>query len=97
MMRSLGFEPRLIRMLFVGEAITLTLCGWLFGTLAAYGMVFAMVHSRAGGPFAVLLKIPASTLAVSLPLAGLVGLFSAAIPSYRVSRINIVQGLRHIG
>jgi putative ABC transport system permease protein len=97
MMRSLGFEPRSIQMLFVGEAVTLTLCGWLFGTLAAYGMVFSMVHSRAGGPFAVLLKIPVSTLFVSLPLAGLVGLFSAAIPSYRVSRVNIVQGLRHIG
>jgi len=45
----------------------------------------------------VLLKIPPSTLAVSLPVAGLVGLLSAAYPSYRISRINIVQGLRHIG
>jgi putative ABC transport system permease protein len=97
MMRSLGFQPRLIQALFVGETVTLTLCGWLFGTLAAYGMTYAMVHGRAGGPFAVLLKIPASTLAVSLPVAGLVGVLSAAIPSYRISRINIVQGLRHIG
>ena len=97
MMRSLGFEPRLIQMLFIGETGTLSLSGWLLGTLAAYGMVFAMVHSRAGGPFAVLLKIPASTLAVSLPMAVLVSFFSAAIPSYRISRINIVQGLRHIG
>jgi putative ABC transport system permease protein len=97
MMLSLGFEARLVRILFAGEAVTLTLSGWLFGTLAAYGMIYAMVHTRAGGPFAVLLKIPPSTLAVSLPVAGLVGLLSAAYPSYRVSRINIVQGLRHIG
>jgi putative ABC transport system permease protein len=97
MMLSLGFESRLVRILFAGEAVTLTLSGWLFGTLAAYGMIYAMVHTRAGGPFAVLLKIPPSTLAVSLPVAGLVGLLSAAYPCYRVSRINIVQGLRHIG
>jgi putative ABC transport system permease protein len=97
MMLSLGFEARLVRILFAGEAVTLTLSGWSFGTLAAYGMIYAMVHTRAGGPFAVLLKIPPSTLVVSLPVAGLVGLLSAAYPSYRVSRINIVQGLRHIG
>jgi putative ABC transport system permease protein len=97
MILSLGFEPGLIRMLFVGETVILTVSGWLFGTLAAYGMIYAMVHSRAGGPFAVLLKIPPSTLAVSLPVAGLVGLLSAAFPSYQVLRINIVQGLRHIG
>jgi putative ABC transport system permease protein len=97
MMRSLGFEPRLIQALFAGEAVTLTVGGWLFGTLTAYGLIYAMVHSRAAGNFAVLLKIPPSTLAGSLPLAGLVGLLSAVVPAYRVSQINIVQGLRYIG
>lgn len=97
MMRSLGFPPRLLQMLFVGETMTLTVCGWLCGTGVAYGLVFALVHSSTGGPFAVLLKIPASTLAVSLPLALLVAVMSAAVPSYRASRINIVQGLRHVG
>jgi putative ABC transport system permease protein len=97
MMRSLGFAPRLLRMLFLGEAATLTVSGWLLGTLAAYGLVFVMVHSRTAGDFAVLLKIPITTLVVSLPVAGLVAVVSAAIPAYRVSHINIVQGLRHIG
>jgi len=96
-MRSLGFAPRLLRILFVGETLTLAVCGWLFGTLGAYGLVFALVHSRAAGDFAVLLKIPFTTLAVSLPVAGFVALVSGAIPSYRASRIDIVQGLRHVG
>ena len=97
MMRSLGFTPRLVRILFFAEAATLTVSGWLFGTLAAYGLVFALAHARAAGPFAVLLKIPLTTLVVSLPVAGLVALLSAAVPSYRASRVNIVQGLRHVG
>ena len=97
MMRSLGFAPRVVRLLFLGEAMTLSVCAWLFGTVAAYGLVFALVHSRTGGPFAVLLKIPLTTLAVSLPIAGLVAVMSAAAPSYRASRVNIVEGLRHIG
>ena len=97
MMRSLGFAPWLLQALFLGETLTLAMCSWFLGTLAAYGIVFALVHSRAAGPFAVLLKIPVTTLAVSLPVAVLVGMLSAAIPAYRASRINIVQGLRHVG
>ena len=96
-MRSLGFEPNLLQLLFVAESATLTLSGWLFGTVAAYGLVFAIVHARAAGPFAVLLKIPLTTLAVSFPVAALVAVISAGIPSFRAARINIVQGLRHIG
>lgn len=97
MMRSLGFAPRLLQVLFLGETTMLAVCGWMFGTLLAYGLVFVMVHSRNAGPFAVLLKIPVTTLAVSLPIAGLVGVISSAVPAYRASRVNIVQGLRHIG
>ena len=97
MMRSLGFAPRLLQALFLGETITLAVCAWFLGTLAAYVLVFALVHARAAGPFAVLLKIPATTLAVSLPLVAFVGVVSAWIPAYRSSRINIVEGLRYVG
>ncbi len=97
MMRSLGFAPRLLQWLFLGETAALVLSGWAFGTLAAYGLVFALVHLPAAGYFAVLLKIPATTLAVSLPVAGLVAVLSSAFPSYGASHVNIVQGLRHAG
>lgn len=67
MLRSLGFTSMVVQGLFIGEVATVTLFAWLFGTLGAYGLVFAIVHTRAAGPFAVLLKIPLTTLAVSLP------------------------------
>jgi putative ABC transport system permease protein len=97
MMRSMGFAPRVLQALFVGETATLTFCAWAFGTLGAYGLVFAIVHSAAAGPLSVLLKIPVTTLAVSLLVAGFVAVVSAAVPAYRASRISIVQGLRHVG
>lgn len=97
MMRSLGFTPRLVQMLLVAETVTIAVSSWIFGTLAAYGLVFTLVHSRTAGAFAVLLKIPATTLAVSLPVAGFVGIASAVIPAHRASHVNIVQGLRHVG
>jgi putative ABC transport system permease protein len=96
-LRSLGFAPGVLQMLFFGETFMLTVCGWLFGTFAAYALVFALVHSRTAGDFAVLLKIPLTTLVISLPVAGFVAIASAVIPSYRASHIDIVQGLRHVG
>jgi putative ABC transport system permease protein len=97
MMRSLGFAPHLLQLLFLGETMTLIVCGWILGTFLSYGLVLAMVHSRNAGPFAVLLKVPLTTLAVSFPLAAVVAVISATVPAYRASRGNIVQGLRHIG
>jgi putative ABC transport system permease protein len=94
-LRTLGFMPRAILVLFVGEAVLLCVAGWLLASLAAYGLVHGATHS--GGPLAVFLKINVLTLAVSLPVAAVVGFLSAVFPAYSVSHMNIVQGLRHIG
>lgn len=97
MMRSLGFAPGLVQMLLLGETLTLSASSWLLGTIGAYGLVFALAHAPAAGPFAVLLKIPFTTLAVSLPVAAGVAVISSVIPSHQASHINIVEGLRHVG
>ena len=94
-LRTLGFMPRAILVLFVGEAVLLCVAGWFLASLAAYGLVHGATHS--GGPLAVFLKINVLTLAVSLPVAAVVGFLSAVFPAYSVSHMNIVQGLRHIG
>jgi len=94
-LRALGFMPGTILALFVGEAMLLCVAGWLLASLAAYGLVHGATHS--GGPLAVFLKIKVLTLAVSLPVAAVVGFLSAVLPAHRVSHMNIVQGLRHIG
>jgi ABC-type antimicrobial peptide transport system permease subunit len=36
-------------------------------------------------------------MAVALLVAASVGFFSACLPAYNASRMNIVEGLRHIG
>ena len=97
LLRTFGFTHSLILMLFVGESLTLCLAGWLAASLGAYGLLYAIAHSGAGGAFAVLLKMRLTTGAVSLLVVGFVGFLSAVIPAHRVSTTNIVQGLRHIG
>lgn len=96
-MRSLGFEPWHVLSLFTGEAVALCLAAWTVAVVAAYGMVYAVAHASSAGPFAVLLKLRPATIGLSLAASALAGLLSALLPSYRVSRTNIVQGLRHLG
>jgi len=94
-LRAMGFMPNMIIALFVGEAVTLCLLGWLLAGIAAHGLVHMIVHLNA--PLAIFVKIKAITLAASFALALAVGVLSAIIPSYRISHVSIVQGLRHIG
>jgi ABC-type antimicrobial peptide transport system permease subunit len=43
------------------------------------------------------LRMTPQIFSTALLASGLVGLMSAALPSYHASQINIVDGLRHIG
>ncbi len=71
MMRSLGFAPRLLRALFLAETVTLAVCAWFFGTLAAYGLHISLSFMRALlDLLQCCMKIPLTTLVVSLPIAG---------------------------
>jgi ABC-type antimicrobial peptide transport system permease subunit len=36
-------------------------------------------------------------LLFAMMVAGIVGFLSAVVPSYHASKVNIVEGLRHIG
>ena len=59
-------------------------------------MVFGLTHSPQFFSFFPLKVTPGIGL-VALLASGVVGLLSAALPSYNASKVNIVDGLRHIG
>src|SRR5438128_10913273 len=86
LLRTFGFTYSLILMLFVGESLTLCLAGWLAASLGAYGLLYAIAHSGAGGAFAVLLRMRLTTGSVSLLVVGFVGFRSRVIPAHRLPR-----------
>jgi ABC-type antimicrobial peptide transport system permease subunit len=43
------------------------------------------------------MKVTPITILVALLIAAVVGFASSFIPSYNAARVNIVDGLRHIG
>jgi putative ABC transport system permease protein len=95
-LKTLGFTRRGVLGLFVSEAVALSLGGGLIGAGLGWVLVFIITHSKQFVSFFPL-KVTPEIAVVALLASGVVGLLSAALPSYHASQINIVDGLRHIG
>lgn len=97
LLRTLGFTQGRVLSLFVLEAVALAVAGGVVGIMAAAGVIRVLTHSQVaiGVPADMRVTLPAVVL--STIVAGTVGLVSGYIPAYGASRINIVEGLRHIG
>jgi putative ABC transport system permease protein len=96
LLKTLGFTRQTVLGLFIGEAMALALAGGLIGTGFGYLLVYGLTHSPQFFSF-FNLKVTAGIWLTAMLASGAVGLVSAFIPSYHASRVNIVDGLRHIG
>jgi putative ABC transport system permease protein len=94
-LKTLGFTKRGVLGLFVSEAVALALAGGLVGASLGALMVFGFGHAVQLTFFP--LRMTPEIWGISLLTSAMVGLLSAAVPSYHASQINIVDGLRHIG
>jgi putative ABC transport system permease protein len=94
-LKTLGFTRRGVLGLFVSEAVALALAGGVLGASLAGLMVFGFSHMVQLTFFP--LRMTPEIWGLALLTSGVVGLLSAALPSYHASQINIVDGLRHIG
>ncbi len=96
-LKTLGFTRQMILKLYIGEAVLVALAGGVIGCLLAVGLVNAISNAPGMGLLFSGVAVKASTLLVALIVAGMVGLFSAILPAYHAARLDIVEGLRHIG
>jgi putative ABC transport system permease protein len=96
-LKTLGFTGGNVLSLFVGEAVALSLAGGTLGILAAAGLIHLFSHSPVGIGISNGLTVTIPTMVVGLMVAASVGFLSACLPAYNASRLNIVEGLRHIG
>jgi putative ABC transport system permease protein len=95
-LKTLGFTRQSVLGLFVSEAVALALAGGMIGVGLAYLLIYAVTHSPQFFSF-YNLKVTLGMWVAALFVSGLVGLISSLLPSYHASKVNIVEGLRHIG
>ncbi|MGH9513927.1 MAG: ABC transporter permease [Terriglobales bacterium] len=93
-LKTLGFTRKRILGLFIGEAVSLSLIGGFIGSMLCY---LAVTGMAAQGGYFTGMKVTPLTIGAALLIAAVVGFCSSIVPSYHAAKVNIVEGLRHIG
>ena len=93
-LKALGFGPGFIVRLIFGESLMIALIGGVAGLLLTLPMAAAFVS--AAGTLFPFFQVSPLTQTLQLLAALVVGLVAAAWPAWRMSRISIVNGLRHV-
>ena len=94
-LKALGFSPGFVVRLLFGESLLIAAIGGVAGLLLTIPMAAAF-RSAVGTLFPVF-QVSTLTMALQLAAALGVGTVAAAWPAWRMSRIDIVAGLRHVG
>jgi putative ABC transport system permease protein len=99
-LRAIGFLPHHVITFVLGEAVVIGLIGGGLGLLLAYPLVEQgmgrFIEENMGSWFPYF-RI-ADTTAIAAPLLAIaLALVAAAIPAYRASKQNVVDGLRRVG
>lgn len=96
-LKTLGFTQQKVLSIFVSESVALALAGGVLGILVAIPLITALTHGFIGVGIPLDMKVKLPTAGLALLAALILGLVSGYLPAYRASRLNIVEGLRHIG
>src|SRR5260370_13411337 len=96
-LKTLGFTAQSILRLYVGEAVTVALAGGLLGCLLAVGLVAVFAHAPGIGVLFLWVEIAIPTFFLAVVCTSVRGLLSAIVPAYHAAKLDIVEGLRHIG
>ena len=94
-LKALGFPPAFVVRLLFGESLLIAGIGGGLGLAAT--LPLAAAFGKAVGTVLPTMHVSELTMALQLAAAAVVGAVAAAWPAWRMSRIDIVQGLRHVG
>lgn len=97
LLKTLGFTRQGLLSIFVSESVALALAGGVIGVAVAIPVITGITHRFIGLGIPLNMKVNGITAGISLLVAVVLGIVSGSLPAYRASRMNIVDGLRHIG
>jgi putative ABC transport system permease protein len=96
-LKTLGFTRRRVLSMFVGESVALSVAGGALGILGAIPVIWFLTRGFIALGVPLSMKVNAPAAGLSLLAALILGLVSGYLPAHNASRMNIVDGLRHIG
>ena len=94
-LKALGFTPAFIVKLLFGESLVIALIGGGLGLLIT--LPIAAAFAKAVGTLFPVFIVSPTTMALQVLASVVVGLVAAAWPAWKMSRIDIINGLRHVG
>src|SRR5580692_10794539 len=96
-LKTLGFTQARVLSIFVSESVALSVTGGVLGVLVAIPVIAGMTHQFLGLGIPLDMKVKGPTAMLAIFVAVILGVISGYLPARRASRMNIVEGLRHIG
>jgi len=93
-LKALGFPPGFVVRLLFGESLLIAAIGGLAGVLLTIPL--AAGFAGATGSLFPVFRVSGTTVVLQFGAALFVGLVAAAWPAWKMSRIDIVAGLRHV-
>lgn len=93
-LKALGFPPEFVVKLLFGESLVIALLGGGLGVLATLPLAAAFAHTV--GELFPSFEVSSLTMLLQLLASVVVGVVAAAWPAWKMSRIDIVNGLRHV-
>jgi len=94
-LKTMGFRPRHLAGLILGESLLLALAGGLLGLFLTFPAV-QIFRTQLGQYFRVF-PLTRATLGVGLAVALGVGILAALLPAWRAGRVSIAEALRRVG
>lgn len=93
-LKALGFSPGFVVKLLFGESLVIALLGGGAGILLT--LPIAAAFAKAVGTLFPVFVVSQTTIFLQLLASCVVGVVAAAWPAWKMSRIDIVNGLRHV-
>jgi putative ABC transport system permease protein len=93
-LKALGFSPGFVVKLLFGESLMIAVIGGAIGIGMTFPLAIGFLH-QTNNLFKVF-EISHTTMVYQGLAALIVGLIAAAWPAWKMSRIDIVEGLRHV-
>jgi putative ABC transport system permease protein len=93
-LKALGFPPAFVVRLLFGESLFIAVAGGLLGI--ALTVPLAAAFAGFAGTLFPVFRVSPETMALQFAAALIVGAVAAAWPAWKMSRIDIVDGLRHV-